>query len=560
MISSLVHLGLETLHTRLCLCFGYGMAVSSSVNCDHSKMNSLLEGILEELKAIRHERLGVTPNQSPSLPDKKIAIKSTPKQVSLVPIPMNSFVSTKIMSIYENDEVTCRSNDGVLEELPRRTGTIDEQEKWSLSVGNAWNIPEDGRFKLTFSKRSLLSLSSEAALKMLEEVHKEEIEIPKWFKGGKTRIVDVFDDETTKVYTVGPDVAKVTGSGNIAPHPINYDKQSQVASTSGGSAPSPNIWSGPWRRMISIYAPETRSRCLVHDLDVPCLPSKQCLPKPGFGFGHGYSLELCFYQIVTIPTNKAQAIPWGFWKNGMLHTEGNECSISSTPVVKKRKLLESQYHLQAIRSPACRSISNIQYWTLLEMNPATFNSHDSIQNLTIASKNMLFCVFYHAYSAVSKVANRWKEILEYFDQSIDDKLAFLDPDYHDKLLFDDELLSRSKKYFWAISTLKELRTNISHNILQVKQLIGQETNETPTEEESRGIKRLRAMLCSELQKIEDIASKLKAKQEEAIYLRDGFIGASLLVETRNSSIQFNQNIKFLVYINIFFLSLSFCMV
>ncbi|KAF7904731.1 hypothetical protein EAF00_002065 [Botryotinia globosa] len=214
------------------------------------------------------------------------------------------------------------------------------------------------------------------------------------------------------------------------------------------------------------------------------------------------------------------------------------------------------------------------------MNPATFayTSH-SIQDLKISFENMLFCLLSHAYTAISETANRWKQILKYFDQSIGDKPAFLDPDYHVEVFSDEEVLSRFTKYSWAISTLRELRKSISQNVLQIRKLLEQETSATTTEEELEGLRRVRAMLCSELRNKENVASKLETKQKEATYLRDEVsfpmqmkhliysIHKALLITnfisahkrnfaggTRNST-RFNQNIKLLTCVGILFLAL-----
>lgn len=42
----------------------------------------------------------------------------------------------------------------MVERFPRRVGMVGEQERWSLSVGNALGVPEDDCLKLTFSKRT----------------------------------------------------------------------------------------------------------------------------------------------------------------------------------------------------------------------------------------------------------------------------------------------------------------------------------------------------------------------------------------------------------------------
>ncbi|KAJ8068632.1 hypothetical protein OCU04_002336 [Sclerotinia nivalis] len=531
------------------------MAAIPSINREDTKMTILLERILKELKALRHDKCGVTVKESPGPPNKTI-----PKNDSFQQDPSSSSIRsstaiTAILKIYENDEVSCRDGDQVVENLPQRTASVEEQDKWNAIIGSAWNVPEDGRFKLTFSKRSLLSVDPKTAVEHLQGMIREDTEISKWFTGGKTRIMDVFDDQTTKVYTFNPQTAKGSNVSSAARHRIDYINASQVSSLPGSST---TVWSGPWRRMISIWAPETRDRCVIDDVGSNPLPKSQGSPSPGTGAEDNYLFDVTFYEIVSVLAERAPSIPWNYWKHGKLHSDRSEdfTNTKSRSKPRVRKLLESRYHLQAFATPepGC----NTQYWTLLELNPATFTIKRSTQSLRILSGNMLLCVFAHACTAVSSIVSRWKKILEFFDQSIGDKLAFLDPDYHDKLLSDDEVLSRSKKYFWVISTLKELHTSILKNIVQIDALVHRRTNESSTKEELDGIKRFRGAIQKELQELKDIAFKLEKKKEEATYLRDGLISASSLVETRNST-RFNQNIKLLTYVSIFFLPLSFCM-
>ncbi|TGO78791.1 hypothetical protein BELL_0054g00290 [Botrytis elliptica] len=330
----------------------------------------------------------------------------------------------------------------------------------------------------------------------------------------------------------------MTGSGNIARSPIDSKSQNQVTSLSGSSAQLyeslakdyvhgyPNLIFlnvGKKSSMLltssisSVWAPETRSRCLVRDLNISSISSKQDIPNPGSGFEDGCSLDLKFYEIVTIRAEKIESVSRNFWNNGILHTESNNISSSCTSVLAIRKSLESQYHFLA-----CSSMSDSKYWTLLEMNPATFaHTSHSIQDLKTASGDMLFCAFLHAYTAISETTNRWKKILECFGQFIGDKLAFLDPEYHEKLFFDDEVLSRSK-----YQTTVRARNERNYDRRRVG---GTSTT-----------------------------SKLETKQEEATYFRDGLISASSLAETQNFT-PFNQNVKLLTSMSILFPALSFRM-
>ncbi|KAF5879086.1 uncharacterized protein Bfra_006290ia [Botrytis fragariae] len=219
--------------------------------------------------------------------------------------------------------------------------------------------------------------------------------------------------------------------------------------------------------------------------------SKQGIPSPGSGFEDRYSLHLTFYEIVTILAQKIETITWSFWNNGVLHTESNGIPSSPTSVLVTKSYWRARItpgdrgkFLCISVAYAYPSISDSKYWTLLEMNPATiaYTSHSS-QDLKSVSGNMLLCLFSHAYPTISETVICWKKILKYFDQPIGDKLQFLYPDYCDKFLSNEEVLSRSKKYSWAISTPKDLRKSVLQNTLQVRQLLEQETSETTTEEE-----------------------------------------------------------------------------
>ncbi|KAF7917694.1 uncharacterized protein EAE98_010110 [Botrytis deweyae] len=267
----------------------------------------------------------------------------------------------------------------------------------------------------------------------------------------------------------------MTGSGNIARSPIDDNSQNQVTSLSGSSAPLYEVWSGPWRRTMYMD-----------------------IPNPGSGFEDGCSLDLKFYEIVTIRAEKIESVSRNFWNNGILHTESNNISSSCTSVLAIRKLLESQYHFLA-----CSSMSDSKYWTPLEMNPATFaHTSHSIQDLKTASGDMLFCAFLHAYTAISETANRWKKMLECFGQFIGDKLAFLAPEYHDKLLSDDEGLSRSKNYLYVEGVPYEYIT----------EYFADQTTVRARNERNYDRRRVGGTSTT---------SKLETKQEEGTYFRDG---------------------------------------
>ncbi|KAI9650918.1 hypothetical protein NHQ30_000953, partial [Ciborinia camelliae] len=137
------------------------------------------------------------------------------------------------------------------------------------------------------------------------------------------------------------------------------------------------------------------------------------------------------------------------------------------------------------------------------------------------AQNMLSTFFQYAVVAVSHIIQKWEQILDYFDNLITEKIAFFDPLKHDNLLVDGETFSKSKRYFWAMSTLKERDASLSENIQKITKLID-EKEFTPTEgEELHWLKVSRSQPREFLGKLEEIAKRMRDKRQEALDLRDG---------------------------------------
>lgn len=119
---------------------------------DEDTFHALAQGYAKCVKPSQDGHLGATANEPSSF--ETIALGDDPSE--RLPTVAEDFT----LKIYDNDEVRCRNFNEVTESLPTRTASVDEQDGWNEMVGGAWNVPEDGRFKLTFSRRSLLSVDS----------------------------------------------------------------------------------------------------------------------------------------------------------------------------------------------------------------------------------------------------------------------------------------------------------------------------------------------------------------------------------------------------------------
>lgn len=166
------------------------------------------------------------------------------------------------------------------------------------------------------------------------------------------------------------------------------------------------------------------------------------------------------------------------------------------------------------------------FWTILYMRPHQFPHPHYFEKRDDFSQGktheMINAMSEFVHKSLLSVIERWEEIAEYFDRILCEREALLDPDYHDSLLTDDEVFSRSKKYFWAIEFLKEVDKSISDNIRQAEQFAKNLRATVPKCETVQG--RYRSCLHKHnavQDRFEALKARFSQKKDEAIALRDG---------------------------------------
>ena len=110
--------------------------------------------------------------------------------------------------------------------------------------------------------------------------------------------------------------------------------------------------------------------------------------------------------------------------------------------------------------------------------------------MTIEKSDGLTSLIRYSLEALALVVKGYERILSYFDEIIVEKDVFLDPEAHDSLLTDDEPFSRSKGYFWAITTLKEINHTVIDNIQEIENLLGVRSPMDSATESSAGEPRM----------------------------------------------------------------------
>jgi hypothetical protein len=158
------------------------------------------------------------------------------------------------------------------------------------------------------------------------------------------------------------------------------------------------------------------------------------------------------------------------------------------------------------------------------------------------------------------VRDRWNDIRDHLEGLLDDGDALFNPDDHDRLLWDDEIFTRSRKYFWAIHCLMECHLSVSDNIMQW---------ENYHKARIEPLHKANALTDSDLSKLRELEEVYVALKNLRLYfseklastkaLRDGLFNASAVVESRAST-RLGENVKLLTLVSIFFLPLAFCTV
>lgn len=210
-----------------------------------------------------------------------------------------------------------------------------------------------------------------------------------------------------------------------------------------------------------------------------------------------------------------------------------------------------------------------QHWTILLLTPLLFYRPSGLKKVPIHIKGhqnspMQINVVELIGDALGSASRGWRSLQEHIDNLLGTGAEIFDPELHDSLLFDDELFSGSRKYFWLINSLHTFDKVIQQNIeawtsyrdrflLPLRDMLLQEREPNWKERLEKGISRcdkFEADLCRSLKLFRD-------QRERTLALREGLFSASAVIESRAST-RLGENVKLLTYVSIFYLPLAFC--
>ncbi|RLL98439.1 hypothetical protein CFD26_103598 [Aspergillus turcosus] len=154
----------------------------------------------------------------------------------------------------------------------------------------------------------------------------------------------------------------------------------------------------------------------------------------------------------------------------------------------------------------------------------------------------------------SLLTRRWLELKDYLAELLQED--FMEPEIYVKLIFDDDKLSTSKKYFWVLACLQEFKVSITDNVNQwelYREARLRNHNISPAMDPTQWI--------ADVDRFCEVLREVKAQMDELAAAvqarRDGLFNASALGESMNST-RLGQNVKLLTYVSIFYLPLAFC--
>jgi hypothetical protein len=120
------------------------------------------------------------------------------------------------------------------------------------------------------------------------------------------------------------------------------------------------------------------------------------------------------------------------------------------------------------------SSGDCHFWALVIMAPAFFyhtgwgsgapEEPEELKTLIAPLQNILPTLSATLFMIIPRILAHWIEIIKYVERFIAGQDTFLHEKWHDQLLFDDDNFTRSRQYFWVISSTGEFILIIEETI------------------------------------------------------------------------------------------------
>ena len=136
---------------------------------------------------------------------------------------------------------------------------------------------------------------------------------------------------------------------------------------------------------------------------------------------------------------------------------------------------------------------------------------EEFKNLIAPLRDILPTLSATLLMIVPRILAHWVEISEYVEQFIAGQDTILHEDQHDRLLFDDDNFTRSRQYFWVITSIGEFILIIEETINHYKNVakwVSRSTDEMRRHRETQ-------------ENLETTKERFERQRRRATELRDG---------------------------------------
>ncbi|KAI5270685.1 hypothetical protein E4T47_06010 [Aureobasidium subglaciale] len=255
-------------------------------------------------------------------------------------------------------------------------------------------------------------------------------------------------------------------------------------------------------------------------------------------------LQICWYSM---GTSWCKADPHWTWPSGLLYGADSGVSLLGKACSIRAEWLDPN------------TSTKVQHWTC-RVQTSTKDIYD--EDLERLVRELLLALPLTICLVTSMVLKRvmveWESLLRYMESMVDVQRKIVDPDRHDQLLFDDEQFSRSRMYFWMLSSLsayiqmlEETRLNCENLFELVNRVY---PDRTVLDEEER---KVLETLDPHMVRLNRTIKRASLLHSRVLALRDGLFNASAVLESRAAN-RLSKNVRLLTYVSIFYLPLSFC--
>lgn len=240
-----------------------------------------------------------------------------------------------------------------------------------------------------------------------------------------------------------------------------------------------------------------------------------------------FVLRICWYRI---SANDSSRKPFKLWPSGPLYGSVDTNALSGQTLsvgLKRSQILVFTTNLRrkliAMYPGGRTSAVSLERWVCLIFTPFDLISPRNIERILtdpLFELPLALCLF--ASFTLEQVVRDWELLLQYMESLVSVHTVIVDPEGHDRLLFDDEKFSRSRLYFWMLSSLETFIDMMEDTKLNCERFQEDVRKRYPDENKlSMTERNALVAIGPHVALLDQVAKRAKTLQQRVIAFRDG---------------------------------------